>query len=285
MNYSKLDKFKLFSLKHRYLVVAIMTIFILSIFGIGTTYSLKNKINSKNNEFDEIQSLIDKIEKHDSNIMNNIEVVEETKTVNGIDVSGWQGNVDWNQIKESGVDFVMLRVGSRKLISGEIVEDSFFKKNASACNKLGIPIGVYFYSAAITELEVLEEAIFVLNIIKDYKITYPVAYDLEDFGEFRLAKTSDERFNYNALVFLNYFKSHGYNGMLYANKSALETHWDLSRYEGYKIWLAHYIGSTSYDGPYDMWQYSDMGNINGITGNVDLNMAKFAYREKNELGY
>lgn len=277
MKYSKLDKFKMFSLNHRFLVVTIMTISILSILGIGVGFSLKGKLN--NNEFDEIQELINKIEEHDSNIMNNIEVEEREETVNGIDVSGWQGTVNWEEVKESGVDFVMLRVGSRKLVSGEVVDDSTFPRNASECNRLGIPIGVYFYSAAKTELEVLEEATFVLNIIKDYKITYPVAYDMEDFGQFRLTNVSDERFNYNALIFLNYFKSHGYNGMLYANKSALENHWNLSRFENYKIWLAHYIGTTSYDGPYDMWQYSDMGKVNGITGNVDLNVAKFSYQE------
>ena len=277
MKYSKLDKFKMFSLNHRFLVVTIMTISILSILGIGVGFSLKGKLN--NNEFDEIQELINKIEEHDSNIMNNIEVEERKETVNGIDVSGWQGTVNWEEVKESGVDFVMLRVGSRKLVSGEVVGDSTFPRNASGCNRLGIPIGVYFYSAAKTELEELEEDNLILNIIKDYKITYPVAYDMEDFGQFRLTNVSDERFNYNALIFLNYFKSHGYNGMLYANKSALENHWNLSRFENYKIWLAHYTGTTSYDGPYDMWQYSDMGKVNGITSNVDLNVAKFSYQE------
>ncbi len=279
MKYTKLDKFKLFSLNHRKLVVAIMTITILLLFGLTLSIGYSLKFKNNNNDFDEIQKLIEKIEEHDSNIMNNIEVEELNETVNGIDVSGWQGVINWEQVAASGVDFAIIRVGSRKLISGEIVEDSFFKKNAKEANRLGIPIGVYFYSAATTELEVLEEATFVLNIIKDYKITYPVAYDLEDFGEHRLTNVSDEIINYNALIFLNYFKSHGYNGMLYSNKSSLETHWDLSRFSGYKVWLAHYIGTTSYDGKYDMWQYSDVGNVNGISTKVDLNMAKFAYKE------
>ncbi len=279
IKYSKLDKFKLFSLQHRYLVVSIMSLFILSIAGIILNVGYSMKVKNRTNDFDEIQMLISKIEEHDSNIINTTKVLEKQETVNGIDVSEWQGDIDWDKVKESGVDFVILRVGCRKLVSGEISEDTNFRKNAEKAISLGIPIGVYFYSAAKTELEVLEEATFTLNIIKDYKITYPVAYDLEDFGEFRIANVPDEKINYNALVFLNYFKSHGYNAMLYSNKSALENHWDLSRFEDYKIWLAHYIGTTSYDGKYDMWQYSDMGNINGITGNVDLNVAHFSYQE------
>ncbi len=279
--YTLLDKFKAFSLRHRTIVVLIFTALILIALGIGISYSFF-KHKPIGNEFDEIQLLINKIEKHDANIINTLEVEEVSRTTRGIDVSGWQGVINWEKVKESGVEFAMIRVGTRKLISGEIVEDSYFEQNIKGANAADVPVGVYFYSTARNELEVLEEATFVLNKIKDYKITYPVAYDLEAFGEHRLEKVSDERINYNALIFLNYFKSHGYYGMLYGNKTALTKHWDLNRFENHKIWLAHYADETDYSSRYDMWQYTDAGEINGIYGYLDLNVANFAYQEVNK---
>ena len=217
--YTLADKIKAFSLRHRKLVVLLLTISCLLLIGIGVSYSyLKNKPTQE--EFDEIQVLIDKIEKHDANIINTLEVEELSKTTKGIDVSGWQGNINWEKVKASGVEFAMIRIGTRKLISGEIVEDSYFEQNIKGANEANVPVGVYFYSTAKNELEVLEEATYVLNKIKNYKITYPVAYDLESFGENRLKGVSDERINYNALIFLNYLKSHGYQGMLYGNETA-----------------------------------------------------------------
>ena len=279
--YTFTDKIKAFSLKHRAIVVFLLTAIIMTSLGIGVTYSIyKNK--PKTNDFDEIQFKIDKIEKHDANIINTLEVEEISKTTKGIDVSGWQGNIDWEKVKASGIEFAMIRIGTRKLVSGEIVEDSYFEQNIKGANAANLPVGVYFYSTAKTELEVLEEATFVLNKIKDYKITYPVAYDLEAFGENRLKDVSDERINYNALIFLNYFKSHGYQGMLYGNKTALTYHWDINRFEDYKIWFAHYIEETDYTGRYDMWQYTDAGEIDGIYSYLDLNIANFAYQEVNK---
>lgn len=276
--YNLRDKIKAFSLRHRTIVVLVLTIITLSIIGWGVSYSVK-KNKPTIEEFDEIQLLINKIEKHDANIINTLEVEEISKPTKGIDVSGWQGNINWNKVKAAGVEFAMIRIGTRKLVSGEIVEDSYFEQNIKGANEADIPVGVYFYSTARNELEVLEEATFVLNKIKNYKITYPVAYDLEAFGEHRLEGVSDERINYNALIFLNYFKSHGYQGMLYGNKTALTYHWDLSRFENHKIWFAHYIEETDYTGRYDMWQYTDAGEIDGIYGYLDLNIANFAYQE------
>ena len=276
--YTIIDRIKAFSLRHRTIVVLLLTAIVMTALGVGVTYSIyKNKPTTK--EFDEIQIQIDKIEKHDANIINTLEVEEISKTTKGIDVSGWQGNINWEKVKAAGIEFAMIRIGTRKLVSGEIVEDSYFEQNIKGANAADVPVGVYFYSTAKNELEVLEEATFVLNKIKDYKITYPVAYDLEAFGENRLKNVSDERINYNALIFLNYFKSHGYQGMLYGNKTALTTHWNLNRFENYKIWFAHYIDETDYEGRYDMWQYTDAGEVDGIYGYLDLNIANFAYQE------
>lgn len=276
--YTIIDRIKAFSLRHRTIVVLLLTAIVMTALGVGVTYSIyKNKPTTK--EFDEIQIQIDKIEKHDANIINTLEVEEISKTTRGIDVSGWQGNINWEKVKAAGIEFAMIRIGTRKLVSGEIVEDSYFEQNIKGANAADVPVGVYFYSTAKTELEVLEEASFVLNRIKDYKITYPIAYDLEAFGKNRLENVSDERVNYNALIFLNYFKSHGYQGMLYGNKTALTNHWNLNRFENYKIWFAHYIDETDYEGRYDMWQYTDAGEVDGIYGYLDLNIANFAYQE------
>ncbi len=278
MEYNIFDRFKSFSLRHRGITVFLFTsiIILVFLFTIGTSFS--SKYLSKNNEFEEIQYLMNQIKKKDEKIYNTYKVNEVAKTVKGIDVSSWQGVINWDKVKETGVDFVILRVGLRNIEDNTISEDNQFRRNAAECNRLGIPIGVYFYSTARNEYEVLEEASFVLNIIKDYKITYPVAYDLEAFGEGRLRWVSDENINYNALVFLDYFKVHGYNGMLYSNLNDIRFHWDLSRFSNYKIWYANYSGEM-YQGRVDMYQYSDEGRINGVYASVDDNVAYFAYEE------
>lgn len=277
MKYSILDKFKNYSLQHRKLFVLLFSSIILLVFFGVLGHSFSVKISNHEEEFDEIQLLIDEIEKKDANIQNTLDLKEISKTVKGIDISSWQGNIDFVALKNAGIEFVMIRVGFRNISNDEIHEDKNFKYNISEANKVGIPVGVYFYSTAINEYEVLQEATFVLNLIKDYKVTYPVAYDMEAFDTGRLIDVSDERINYNALIFLDYFKSHGYEGMLYTNKADLDNHWDLGRFENYKIWYAHYIEDKSFNDEYEMWQYADNGRIDGIRGYVDLNEAYFAY--------
>lgn len=240
----------------------------------GLSYS--TRLQSDNIKFDEISKLSE--EKKIELINNQTKVVEISKNTRGIDVSSWQGKIDWNTVAKYNYDFVMLRVGLRNILDDEISEDERFRYNISECNRLGIPVGVYFYSTATNEKEVLEEAKFTLNLIKDYKITYPVAYDLEAIGQGRLENVSDDVINYNALLFLDYFKSHGYNGMLYGNKTALTGHWYLDRFSDYKIWYANYSDEL-YDGRMDMYQYIDNGRINGVYASVDFNSANFSYSE------
>lgn len=278
MEYNIFDKFKSFSLRHRGLTVFLFTSIIIVGFILTIGVSFSSKFLNKNNDFEEIQYLMNQIKKKDEKIYNKYKVNEVPKIVKGIDVSSWQGVINWDKVKESGIDFVILRVGLRNIEDNTISEDNQFRRNAAECNRLGIPIGVYFYSTARNEYEVLEEASFALNIIKDYKITYPVAYDLEAFGEGRLRWVSDDTINYNALVFLDYFKVHGYNGMLYSNLNDIRYHWDLSRFSNYKIWYANYSGEM-YTGRVDMYQYSDEGRRNGVYASVDDNIAYFAYEE------
>ena len=277
MQYNLFDKFKNITLQHRRLTILILSSIILVIFFSILGHSFASKYKESNEEFDEIQQLINEIKENDKEIINQTKVVEIARDVKGVDVSGWQGKIDWQALKNTGIDFAMIRVGVRKISDGEIVEDSYFRYNIQQANYYNVPVGVYFFSSATNEYEVLEEATFTLNLIKDYQITYPVAYDFESFESGRVSKISDEIINYNALVFLDYMKAHGYNGMLYGNKTAMEMRWDLSRFGNYKTWLAHYMDGVSYKGIYDMWQYTDIGRVEGILANVDLNEAYFAY--------
>ena len=206
----------------------------------------------------------------------------------GIDVAKWQGVIDWAKVKEAGIEFAMIRVGYRTLISGEIAEDPYAKYNLQQAGKHEIKLGVYFFSTAINKNEAEEEAKWVTNFIAQHKITYPVVYNCEGFTDsnnrqFTLSK--EERTNL-AIVFLNYVKDKGYTPMFYASKNELENSrdWDRSLLTSkYKIWVAQYPeaialnSKSSYSGTHEMWQYTNNGKVPGIKGSVDLNIAYFGY--------
>ncbi len=275
MEYTYMDIFRSFMLKHRKVVIPILCIFVIGIL----LYVFNEGYSSRlaNEEFGEIQGYLLEIREKDKKIYNNLDVKVIEKTVKGIDVSSWQGDIDWDKVKDSGIDFVMIRCGFRNLVNDEIHIDKLFYYNIGEANRVGIPVGVYFYSTAINEREVLEEATFVLNLIKDYDVQYPVAYDFEMFNENRTVGLSDIVINDNAVKFLDYISAHGYIGMLYTNLSSLNKHWNLNKFDGYRIWYAQYIDKATYEGTYDMWQYADNGRIDGIVGNVDLNESYYAY--------
>lgn len=275
MEYTYIDIFRSFMLKHRKIVIPILCILVISIL----LYVFNEGYSSRlvNEEFGEIQGYLLEIREKDKKIYNNLDIKVVEKTVKGIDVSSWQGDIDWDKVKDSGIDYVMIRCGFRNLVNDEMHIDKLFYYNIKEANRVGIPVGVYFYSTAITEKEVLEEATFVLNLIKDYDVQYPVAYDFEMFNENRTVGLSDIVINDNAVKFLDYISAHGYIGMLYTNLSSLNKHWDLSKFEGYRVWYAQYIDKATYEGTYDMWQYADNGRVDGIVGNVDLNESYYAY--------
>lgn len=275
MQYSYFDEFKNFALQRKREVVFVLSLLIvsvlLSVFQDGYSKRVKNE------EFEEIQGYLLEIREKDKDIYNELEVREIERTVKGIDVSSWQGEINWDKVKNAGIDFVMIRCGFRNLSNDEIHEDSRFAYNIKEANRVGIPVGVYFYSTAINEKEVLEEATFVLNLIKDYDVIYPVVYDFELFNQKRTKGVNIKRINDNAVKFLDYLRAHGYRGMLYSNLNALNNYWNLDLFEGYKLWYAQYIDKVTYDGKYDMWQYTDKGRIDGIKGYVDLNESYYDY--------
>ena len=198
----------------------------------------------------------------------------------GIDVSKYQGNIDWKAVKNDGVEFAMIRVGYRGYETGEIALDPYFYQNVKGATNNGVKVGIYFYSVAKTELEAMEEAKWTVNIIRNYKITYPVAFDLEDFDRYRLTGVSNAQLNKNAVAFLEYIKKSGYQPMHYGSKSKFGAVWNMNTLNKYKIWLAHYTTSTDYAGIYNMWQYSSKGSVKGINGYVDMNIAYFRYSQE-----
>ena len=212
----------------------------------------------------------------------------EEKTIrHGIDVSKWQGEIDWKKVKESGVEFAMIRVGYRTLKDGTIYEDPYAKFNLQEAIANGIPVGVYFFSTAKNKEEVLQEAQWVTSYIAPYKITYPVVYDCEGYNNKsnRHSHLNKEERTDLAIYFLDYVKDKGYTPMFYNSKSHIEANasWNTDRLnsKGYKIWVAQYPGNyspgsrTTYTGIYHMWQYTSKGRVPGINGNVDMNEAYF----------
>jgi len=280
MQYSRFEKFTMFVARHNRTTVIVFTCLLIAVIINLVRVSYSERMELESNDFDEIQNLIDDIKNNDRDLYNKLDVVKVKKEVKGIDISAWQGDIDWEKVKDSGIDFVIIRCGLRSLANETMYEDSKFKYNISEANRLDIPVGIYFYSTAISEVEVLEEASYVLNLIKDYKVTYPIVYDFETFGSNRTKDISDYKINKNALRFLDYIRGHGYYAMLYSNLTTLNNHWNLNYFNDYDIWLAQYIDKATYEGEYSMWQYADNGRVDGIKGNVDLDISYYAYEER-----
>lgn len=198
--------------------------------------------------------------------------------VYGIDVSYYQGNIDWKKVKNSGVEFVIIRVGYRGYGSaGTLVEDPKFKTYLDGATKAGLKVGVYFYTQAITTAEAKAEAKFVLDRIKGYSLQMPVYYDIEsvDYDTGRLDSAGLSKAQKTALctAFCDTIIKSGYSAGVYANYTWLNYYIDgagLGR--KYPIWLAHYTSNTNYDQRMDMWQYSGSGTVSGISAYTDVNV-------------
>ena len=196
------------------------------------------------------------------------------KVLNGIDVSVYQGTIDWAKVSKSGVDFAMIRAGYRGYgDKGVLVEDSMFSKNVLGAKTNKIDIGIYFYTQAINVEEAKEEAKFVVNLIKKYGIDvkYPIAIDTElsPTGTGRADSISKEKRTEIVKAFCENIKQLGYKPMVYASKYWLYDNLNVQQISQYDTWLAHYTDKTDYKYSYTMWQYTSTGNVDGITVNVD----------------
>ena len=195
----------------------------------------------------------------------------------GIDVSKWNGTIDWNAVKNSGISFVIIRCGYRGSATGVLVEDPKFESYIKGATKAGLKVGLYFFSQAISEKEAVEEASMAISLAKDYKISYPIYIDTEWTSGGRANSLSKETRTAVCKAFCETIKSAGYTPGVYACKSWYQDSLNVSTLNGYKIWLAQYASQPTYSNRYDMWQYTDKGKVNGITTNVDMNISYLGY--------
>ena len=200
----------------------------------------------------------------------------------GIDVSKYNGSVSWNRVKKAGVEFALLRVGARGYSSGNIVLDEDFSKNFKGCRDNGIDVGVYFFSQAINTDEAIEEANYCVASLSGNAIKYPVIFDSEKVinDSYRTENLTSGELTAIFKSFAEVVKAYGYTPMFAGNKEQLVKRVNLQEMEGYDIWLLDTGDKTDYPYRYSIRQYSDMGKVDGITGNVDLNICLISYGEK-----
>lgn len=199
---------------------------------------------------------------------------DKYRSLVGIDISSHQEDVDFKKVKDSGVDFVYLRLGYRGYVNGKISIDKYFETNYKNAKEAGLQVGVYFFSQAIDEKEAMEEAFFTLENIVNKKIDLPIVYDLEeiDYDDSRIKDISGEQRSNNAMSFIQKVTENGYEGMIYTNLYWSTEFFDLHQILNYDIWFAQYNDLPDFIYPFKIWQYSDSGIVDGINYPVDLNI-------------
>ena len=198
----------------------------------------------------------------------------------GIDISVWNEIVNWNEIKKAGIDFVIIRSSGSYASNGKLYKDSKFDSHIRGALNAGLQVGIYHYSQAITRDEAILEARYVDSIIRPYKskLTLPVAFDRELYSESngyygRTYKIGKEKDAEVSLAFLDEITRLGYKGSFYSYTSYLNNQINMNKISPkYPVWVAQYNYKCDYKGPYTTWQYSSQGKVNGIRGNVDMNI-------------
>ncbi len=203
-------------------------------------------------------------------------------SVRGIDVSKYQGDIDWQKVAESGVEFAIIRLGYRGFGEGTLEKDPYYIKNIEGALAAGVKVGVYFFSQAINEQEAVEEADFVLELIKDYEIAYPVVFDTERVKTYDARANSLSRDVRTTMckVFCDRIREAGYKPMIYANTKYMIMGIDRERLTEYDMWFAYYGSDIRFPYDFQMFQYSESGSIPGISGAVDLNISFVDYAEE-----
>ena len=236
----------------------------------GTTY-----------KFDENGTLVKEESNSGSNSGSNSEGSSSgngggTTWVKGVDVSKYQGNIDWNKVKASGIEFAIIRVGYRGYGTGVLVEDSTFRQNIKGATAAGLKVGLYFYSQAINETEAVEEASMVISLCQGYNISYPIYFDTEkvagDTG--RADNISRAQRTANAVAFCETIRNSGYKAGVYSYASWFYNQLNMASLSPYSIWIAQYRDELSFDYNYDIWQYSSTGSVPGIPKPTDMNVSK-----------
>ena len=213
-------------------------------------------------ETPEVEIVPDKIE----------DMILKYKTKNtliGIDVSNHQGDIDWESVKNSGVEFVFIRIGFGHNREAKIMEDEKFRQNLEGARNVGLKVGLYFYSYATEIREAEEQANWIVKTLNGEKIDLPIVFDYETWKSFPTYNINIVDLNKVAKRFLDILHDNGYEGMNYSSKYYLNTIWNLSEYP---TWLAHYVSKTNYDKDFKVWQFSNTGEVPGINGFVDLDV-------------
>jgi len=217
--------------------------------------SKKKKETKKEEKHNDFKDIVKKYKKKDTKI--------------GIDVSKWQGDIDYKKVKKTGVEFVIIKVGGQVEKEGSPILDPKFKKNIKGFNKVNIPVGIYFYSHATTKLEARRQAKWVTKKIRRYDVDLPIAFDWENWSHYQSYNLSFHKLNSIANEFMSYVNEKGYKSMLYGSKSYLETIWETDKKN---IWLAHYTKETDYSDDYMLWQRCENGKVKGIDSLVDIDI-------------
>ncbi len=232
--------------------------------------------------------VLDDVDKHELLEENFVETDEgemqyvvdgEVVSHKGIDVSKYQGDIDWEAVAEDGVEYAFVRLGIRGYVSGKIVLDEYFEQNVSGAEAAGVDVGVYFFTQAVTVDEALEEAEFVLENLEGYDISYPVVFDVEMItdGDGRANSLSQEERTDITIAFCDKIREAGYTPMIYGNIKCFTKLLDMTRLNDYEKWYAFYDNYMYM--PYDVgiWQYTEKGSVAGISTKVDLNIAYKSY--------
>ena len=190
-------------------------------------------------------------------------------TMIGLDISKWQGDVDFNAIKEAGAEFVILRMAVSMGVDDKIGLDGYFEQNLKNAKKAGLKVGVYVYTAASSEKEITSQAKYIKKHLNKVKLDFPVAYDFENWWEIKDLKVSKHDLIHYVDIFSDILAEDGYEVMIYGSKYYLEKVWGKTKYP---TWLAHYVDETGYEGDYIMWQMCSDGRIDGIYGDVDIDI-------------
>lgn len=196
-----------------------------------------------------------------------------TESVPGIDVSYYQGQIDWQKVRQSGIEFAFIRVGYRSSVDGVIYEDEMARRNLREAAEAGVKVGAYFFSQALSPQEAVEEARFAIDVLKEYKLDLPLVYDWETVeGSNRTDGMTRETLTNCVRAFCMAVETAGYDSMVYFNRDLSQSLLDVKKLYGIPMWFAMY--DTYPDAPCkpDYWQYSDKGKVPGIKGEVDLNL-------------
>ncbi|MBE6948412.1 MAG: lysozyme [Ruminococcaceae bacterium] len=193
----------------------------------------------------------------------------------GIDVSSHQEDIDWEAVAADGIDYAILRAAYRGYGQGTLGEDSYFRQNAEGALAAGLDIGAYVFSQAITVEEAIEEAEYILSVVADYDLEYPIVFDWEPipYDTARTDNITNQQLTEFADAFCTRIEEAGYKAAVYFNVSQGYMEYDLECISQYEVWLADYDELSDFYYDFDMWQYSCEGQVNGVTGPCDMNIS------------